>query len=903
MATNVMDVYTFSGGKTAWAVFNALATFFNGASWVDLMFMVGVIAIFITAVQFFFTRDPNQILMYFFSYLLITALLLTPKVTIRIDDSSAMGRTYMVNNVPIGVAAPISYATTFMYGMATLIDTIFVMPNNAAYSKSGMLFGSKVIGLTNQVTIQDSKLKNYWNQYLQNCIRKDITINKKYTWTQFANATDIFEFLRNNHPSPVRRILMDGNFITCKEALPKLEKLFSKETENQIPLIGRWLNPSHPIKNATLVNAAIHDSYDTFLNIQKSASESLKQSLAANAVRDGLYDGAATVNASASAFNYARTHSQRQTQSALTTMGLNAMEWLPIIHSALVLLLACSSIPVFLMAFIPNMTARVLKGYCGGFFLIALWPMYFSFINMIMTYQLEAAGANTTDLIKGMTLNYSDPIVALHMKYAAIAGGLMMLVPFIAKASLSGGMAIVGAATQQVTSMLNSNAARAAGAAASGDISYGVVQTDTWQANTANSNKFDTSYSNQSYGALTQRADGSSTTLLPSGGAIYNTQGATSRTTFDITSGDVQSRALSQGITDAQRAATQASTSYNQTMGSVTDKMLSLTHAASSNQSYGSGTQHTMNSSLQDTLTKIDGVVADEAKSKGISYEEAYKKMVDDYMGYSASGGASLGGGFGKFGKASVGFNVNGGTKWTTSDSSTDSHRTDRTSRTSSSRQNQFNDAMSSFEQFANSAKTDELKGDNRQAVSSINEGLKDAKQYAESYNANYSREKAYTSALHDTQTGSLALNKNLIPEFQQFLVDSGCDHVEALMVGTSPSINDERDAYVQSFFEQKYAGYRSDLKDSLDESHIGHQAQAMQGTDLQGLYQNQAEKIENEAIKGQIKSTDLDKKTQVEQDKLYSKEDYADKRDTQTHSRQYYQEDLADIKKGRGLK
>lgn len=519
-----------------------------------------------------------------------------------------------------------------------------------------------------------------------------------------------------------------------------------------------------------------------------------------------------------------------------------------------------------------------------------------------MTYQLEAAGANTTNLMKGMSLDYSDPIVALHMKYAAIAGGLMMLVPFIAKASLSGGMAMVGAATQQVTSMLNSNAVRASGAAASGDISYGVVQTDTWQTNTANSNKFDTTYSNQSYGALTQRADGSSTTLLPSGGAVYNTQGAVSRTTFDITSGDVQTRALSQGITEAQRAATQASTSYNQTMGSVTDQMLSLTHAASRNQSYGSGTQHTMNSSLQDTLTKMDGVVADEAKSKGVSYEEAYKKMVDDYLGFNVSGGLS---GSLPVGKAQLtgSIGANGGKKLTVSDSSTDSHRTDRTSRTSNSRQNQFNDAMSAFEQFANSNRTEDLRGENRQAVSSINEGLKEAKQYAESYNANYSREQAYTSALHDTQTGSLALNKNLIPEFQQFLVDRGCDHVEALMVGTSPSINDERDAYVQAFFEQKYASYRSELKESLDNSHIGHQAKAMQGTDLQGFYQSQAGKIDSEARKEQIKSTELDSKTHVEQDKLYHHEDYADNRDTQTHSRQYVQDDLADIKKGRGLK
>lgn len=900
--SDVMNVYVFTGGETAKKVFDALATFFGGQSWSSLLSIIAILALGLTAIRFFISRDHNNLLHYFLVNLLVTSLLLTPKVTVRIDDSSALGAARFTDNVPIGVALPISYATTFMYGISRVVDAVFTTPDEQSYSKSGMLFGSKLIRLSNQIGIQDAKLKELWSQYTQNCIRKDITINEKYTWSEFSQSTDIFTFLKNNRPSPIRRIAMNGAFPTCQEALPQLEQMFIKEAQESFELIGTQSLISDQAQHSALIENAVANSYNTFLNIQQSATNTLKQNIAINGVKAGLINSAAKNNATAAALNYSATHSQMQLQSTLATMSLTAGEWLPIIHSVLILLLACSSIPVFLMAFIPGATLRVLKGYAGGFFLIALWPLYFTFINMIMTYELKAAGASTSNILHGLSLSGADPIMSMHMKYAAIAGGLMMLVPVIAKASLSGGMAMVGSISQQFASMVNSNASRAAGAVASGDISYGVVQTDTWQTNTANGNKFDTTYSNQTYGALTQRADGSNVNYLPGGNAVYSAQGTISRGAFDITSGAVQSQALSQSITDAQRAATQASTSYNKTAGSVTDQLMSLTHAASQNQSYGSGTQHSMNSSLQDTLTKMDGVVADEAKSKGVSFEEAYKRMVDDYFGINASGGVS---GSMPIGKAQLTGNVGatGGRKWSTSDSSTDSHRTDRTSRTSSSRQNQFNDAMSALEQFTRSERTENLQGENKQAVSSISEGIKEAKQYAEAYNTSYAREQSYTSALNDTQTGSLALNQNLMPEFQQYLQNRGCDHIEAIMNGNTPAINEEREAYVQDFFEQKYANYNPELKQALDNSDVGHKAHALKGSDLQQSYQTQSKKIETESTHQQLNPSKLQNKVQTEQQKLFDNETYVEKQDTQAHSQQYIEDDLTGIKKGRGLK
>ncbi len=141
------------------------------------------------------------------------------------------------------------------------------------------------------------------------------------------------------------------------------------------------------------------------------------------------------------------------------------------------------------------------------------------------------------------------------------------------------------------------------------------------------------------------------------------------------------------------------------------------------------------------------------------------------------------------------------------------------------------------------------------------------------------------------------------MPEFQQYLQERDCDHIEAIMNGNTPAINDEREAYVQAFFEQKYAHYNSGLKQALDDSEIGHQPEAMKGVDLQGQYQTQSQKIKGESHQQQISQAELQAKTDTEQRKLFDDEVYTDKRETQAHSETYTKDELSDIKKGRGLK
>ncbi|MCD9524178.1 conjugal transfer mating pair stabilization protein TraG [Photobacterium carnosum] len=896
-----MDVYVFSGGYTADRVFNALATFFHGQGWTHLLSIIAMIALLMTAVRFFLTRDHNGIAAWFALNLIIPTFLLTPTTTVHIIDASQQGKAYTVDNVPFGVAIPAHYGTTFMQGLSNIVDFIFITPNDQAYSKSGMLFGSKLFNLSNSIGIQDAKLKGLWGQYVANCIRKDITINNKYTWNQFANAGDIFAFLHNHRPSPVRRIAMDNDFPTCKDVLPKLEKMFIAEADKSFAYIGTQSFGSKIAKEDALLKNSIQNSYRTFHHINQSATNIMKQNMAINAVRSGLYDSAASKNATAAAINYAETQSQMQTQSTMVTMGNNAKNWLPMVHSALMLLILCSSILVFLTCFIPGMTVKVLKGYLGGFFYLATWPLFFTFINMIMTYSLQSAGADANAVYGGMSFDASNPLQAMHYRFAAIAGWLMMCVPIIAKFALQGGTAIAGSLATQFVGLSNSSAARPSAAAATGDIGYGIVQMDTWQSNSMSGNKHDMAFLNQAYGATTQRADGSSVTALPNGNAVYNSRGGISSLGFDISSNEVQSRSLQQNLSQAERTTAQQRTSYNTSLGSTSDALLSLTNSASHNKSYGSGTQDTKSASYNDTLSKMDSVISDVAHTQGTSKSEATKKMVDNYFDYNGSVGGSIGGVIGKFGALKAGATATVGQRRTNSEVESNETNKGRTERISGSKQNQFNDLMSQLESFSNNTNTSDLQGINQQAASTFNNSFRKTEDLAESLDTSYSREKSYSAALQDSQSGSLSLNTNLIPEFQAYVTERRPEHVEALLNGSNPSIVEEREGLFQAFMAEKYANYNPELKAALDDSSMNRDPQSVNGENLQQRYQADSAALKTtHGSHRELNQHVAEKNIQQEQEKLYDATEQQQRDQTSHEQYTKIDKDLTEIEKHR---
>lgn len=839
------EMYVFSGGDTAQKVFNAIALFFNSQERITLIGMLGILAVFITALRFIVTRDPNHIGHWFATALLVPTLLTTPKTNMIILDSSQLGRTYTVDNIPIGVAMPAHYATLFMFGMSETIDKFFRLPDSQAYSTSGMIFAARLTNLSQSIGIQDAKLKDLWGQYLQNCIRKDITINGKYTWQQFATAGNIFTFLKNNRPSPLRRIAMDNDFVTCAEALPEIEKKFTHEAEKAWVLIGTQSQGARWAKEEALVQNALQNSMNDFMGINQSASATMKQNIAINGIRAGLWGNAASADAVGAAMNYANAQNTANQTSTMLSMGTFAKEWLPIVHSVLTLLIVCTSIFTFLACFIPGLTMKVLKGYVFGYFYLAAWPVFFTFINMIMTYAMQAANIDLVSATgNGISLSNSNQVAAMQTQYAAVAGWMMMLVPVISKYAISGGAGMAMGLAHQFSSLGGGTVAKNAGAAASGDLGFGNMQVDNQTLANMNANKHNMAYLDRSYGASVQRNDGTSVDKYGKND-VYNAKGGISQSAFDVNASDVQTRGLQQTVSEAQRATAQSRTAYNNSLGTSSDALTSLMNSASTNKSHGTGTQDSQSANLNQTLSEMDSLVNEHAKANGLTKAESQKEMFDKYIGGEAFAEASRGGKlFGFDGK--VGFRGSVGMKGSTTETDSTDKSTSTTDREAQSRQEQFNDLMGKVTQFSSNANSSELHSDTKQAAMNFNDSIRKSEDLAESVDLSHSQEQSYNAALQAAQNGSLGINHDLKPEFQEYVERLRPNNVETIMNGYGGDVRDERDALFQGFLEEKFKDYNPQLTNASEASQINREPTALQGKDLEGVYQSGSQGVRN---------------------------------------------------------
>lgn len=838
------EMYVFSGGATAQKVFNALAAFFNTNDWATLLSIIAIFALFVTATKFILTRDHNNLLSWFATALLVPSLLLTPKADMIIIDASQLGRTYTVGNIPLGIVVPAHYSTVFMHGMSSVIDKLFRMPNDQAYSTSGMLFGAKLMDLSSSIGIQDAELKGIWGQYLQNCIRPDITVNKKYSWSEFANSGNIFTFLRNNNPSPLRRISMENDFITCQDALPKIEVLFNDEVNKSWSLIGTQSQGAKWAKDEALLQNSLQNSMREFANISQSASEIMKQNIAINAVREGLYSNAASVDAVGASLNYAQAQNQSNMTSTMISMGLNAKSWLPIVHSVLIILIVCTSIPVFLVCFVPGMTLNILKGYMNGYFYLATWPMFFTFINMIMTYSLMGGTADTIGANGGnISLSSRDQVQQLHNQYSAVAGWLMMAVPFIAAKALSGGTAMASSLMHQFSSTANGTASRNAGALSSGDLGFGNLQVDNQTLSNMNANKHDMAYLSNQFGATTQRADGTAVTQF-AGGNVYNASGGISKTAFDVNSGTVQTSALQRNLSDSEQVTAQNRTAYNQSVATSSDALMSLGRSASTNNSYGEGTQDTNSANLNQSLASMDSIVQEHAKATGMSTSEAYRTMTDKYYGGEVFADASKG--FQPFGigiKGGVRASAGGKESW--SDSTSEDSSTSTTNRDAQSRQEQFNDAMGKVKQYSSNENTSSLNSETQQAAMNFNDSYRKSEDLADNIELSHSKSQAYSAALQASQNGTLGMNTDLKQEFQEYVEQYRPNNVEAIMNGASGEVRDIRDAMFDGFMAEKFQNYDPQLAAAKDNSRFNEPVETITGMDLNGQYQKGSEGLQ----------------------------------------------------------
>lgn len=148
----------------------------------------------------------------------LISLLVNVRTSVQIIDNSDLVKVHRVDNVPVGLAMPLSLTTRIGHAMVASYEMIFTQPDSVTYSKTGMLFGAELVSKSTDFLSRNPEIANLFQDYVQNCVMGDIYLNHKYTLEELMVSADPYTLIFSR-PSPLRGVYdSNNNFVTCKDA-------------------------------------------------------------------------------------------------------------------------------------------------------------------------------------------------------------------------------------------------------------------------------------------------------------------------------------------------------------------------------------------------------------------------------------------------------------------------------------------------------------------------------------------------------------------------------------------------------------------------------------------------------------------------------------------------------------
>ncbi|EJY2013706.1 conjugal transfer mating pair stabilization protein TraG, partial [Salmonella enterica] len=620
------EVYVIAGGEWLRNNLNAIAAFMSSRTWDSIEKIALTLSVLVVAIVWVQRHNVMDLLGWVAVFVLIS-LLVTVRTSVQIIDNSDLVKVHRVDNVPVGLALPLSLTTRIGHAMVAGYEMIFAQPDSVTYSKTGMLFGANLVTKSTDFLSRNPEITSLFQDYVQNCVMGDIYLNHKYSLEELMNSADPYTLIFSK-PSPLRHVpnnnynfldkpLQKELFITCLQASTELKQRLAVDSAQggkTWSYYVRQLFGGRPDPNL-LFSQMLGDSYSYFYGSSQSASQIIRQNVTINALREGITSYAARSGDTASLMNLATTSSMEKQRLAHASIGQVALRSLPMMQTILTGI-AIGIFPLLVLAGVFNrLTLSVLKGYAFALLWLQSWPLLYAILNSAMTFYARQNGAPVVlSEMSQIQLKYSD--------LATTAGYISMMIPPLSWAMVKGlGAGFSGVYSHFASSAISPTAGAAAGVV-DGNYSYGNMQTEnvngfSWSTN-----------STTSFGQMTyQTGSGATTTQTRDGNMVMDASGAQSRLPVNINA-TRQIAAAQQEM--AREASTQAESALHGFSSSIASAWNTLSQFGSnrgSSDSVTGGADSTM--SAQDSMmaSRMRSAVESYAKAHNISNEQATREL------------------------------------------------------------------------------------------------------------------------------------------------------------------------------------------------------------------------------------------------------------------------------------
>ncbi|HFW0073808.1 TPA: conjugal transfer mating-pair stabilization protein TraG [Salmonella enterica subsp. enterica serovar Saintpaul] len=799
------EVYVIAGGEWLRNNLNAIAAFMSTRTWDSIEKIALTLSVLAVAVMWVQRHNVMDLLGWVAVFVLIS-LLVTTRTSVQIIDNSDLVRVYRVDNVPVGLALPLSLTTRIGHAMVAGYEMIFAEPDSVTYSKTGMLFGAGLVTKSTDFLSRNPEITGLFQDYVQNCVMGDIYLNHKYSLEELMESGDPYTLIFSN-PSPLRGVFDKNNhFLTCKDASVTLKDKLNLDTQNGGKTWHYYVQQlfgGRPDPNL-LFNTMLGDSYSYFYGSSQSASQIIRQNVTINALRDGITSYAARSGDTASLMNLATTSSLEKQRLAHASIGQVAMRTLPMVQTIL-LGIAIGIFPLLVLAAVFNkLTLSVLKGYVFALMWLQSWPLLYAILNSAMTFYARQNGVPVVlSEMSQIQLKYSD--------LATTAGYISMMIPPLSWAMVKGLGAGFSSVYSHFASSSISPTASAAGSVVDGNYSYGNMQTEnvngfSWSTN-----------STTSFGQMTyQTGSGATTTQTRDGNMVMDSSGAMSRLPVGINATRQIAAAQQEMAREATNKAESALHGFSSSIASAWNTLSQFGTNRGSSDSVTSGADSTM--SAQDSMmaSRMRSAVESYAKAHNISNEQATRELASRSTKTSAGmyGDVHAGWQFepkvmGIGGGAGGKFGGRAGLDW----SDDDAHEASSGSRSSHDARHDidakaskdFKEASDYFtsRKVSESGSHTDNNADSR--VDHLSAALNSAKQSYDQYTTNLTRSHEYAEMASRTESMSGQMSEDLSQQFAQYVMKRAPQDAEAILTNTSsPEVAERRRAMAWAFVQEQ---------------------------------------------------------------------------------------------------
>lgn len=646
----MLEIFTVGGGEYIVNVLNAVAAWAGGGGYKALIRVVMVMGFTYALLTMAWNLDYRVLWKWFFQATAMYLVLMVPTVTVKVTDRVNPGLApATVANVPLGLGMMASFTSQVGDWLTQRAETVFVMPNALQYSSGGIIYGAKLLESTQSHTLIDPVIATNLQEYMKSCLFYEILLKRRNIKTVMESPNLLADMGPGSVSLSMSMVDNAGTetVVACNVGYGQVVAALNAYYGANKTKIAKQTFPG-------LGNAAASAKYDTdiaavgataFGGGLTSAQQLTMQAMLIDSVLQARSSfGAPGLQSQIDTF--AQHRADVQTRKTYETIAGGAMKWVPLLNIVLTVVFYAMFPIVFLLMLLPNGGLSVARGYVTGFFYLASWGPLFVVLNMI--FMSRWVSAMTAYQAGGMTMTNFNPVSEINQDAAALAGYMIMSVPFIAAGMAKGAMAIASHSASFLAPSQNA-AEQAAAEATTGNYNYGSSNLASRSGNNTTMDQHRTAptYETGSGYVRANQADGTSISHTADGSLVYNSEGGMSRMPIGAGATDDfikdQREVLSQGlgvVNSKRHAETQAWSAVRSDGASLYD---SVERRVASGTENGSGLSESYNmlNSQSDTLSRQlqDKFGLDEATSRNMARDSviAGRASIGGDIGFQAS--------------------------------------------------------------------------------------------------------------------------------------------------------------------------------------------------------------------------------------------------------------------------